>query len=179
MKRKIVTIIGLVACTIGLYSFLTYSEKDKATPNVKELVHDYSVGNLEAESASITSQQLLVTNKDNSEVTYDLPENEFFVSIAPYVNQTHPCANHSLTSCRGEMVSEQFDVYIEDAEGNVLVDDVLTSHANGFIDLWLPRDKIYHITISNDGKTGQSEFSTFKNDNTCMTTIQLMETKGA
>ena len=56
------------------------------TKNIKELVSGYSTGGIEAESASITLDQLIV---DKTEV-YDLPKNEFFVSIAPYINQTHP-----------------------------------------------------------------------------------------
>ena len=51
---------------------------------------------------------------NGKKLLYDLPKNEFFVSIAPYVNQTHPCTDHSLTSCQGEMIEKEFDVYIED-----------------------------------------------------------------
>jgi hypothetical protein len=56
------------------------------TENIKELVSGYSTGEIEAESASITSEQLIV----NKTEVYDLPTDEFFVSIAPYINQTHP-----------------------------------------------------------------------------------------
>lgn len=78
-----------------------------------------------------------------------------------------------MTGCQGEMVDEEFDVYIEDTEGNVILDQKLISPANGFIDLWLPRDKTYHVTIVHDGKTVASELSTFEGDNTCITTLQL------
>ena len=78
-----------------------------------------------------------------------------------------------MTGCQGEMVEEEFDVYIEDTEGNLILDETLKSQSNGFIDLWLPRDKTYRITIAHDGKTVKSEFSTFKNDDTCITTMQL------
>lgn len=90
------------------------------------------------------------------------------------MEQTHPCAIHSLTGCQGELVNEEFDVYIEDLEGNVIVDEKIKSHSNGFIDLWLPRDKTYRITIANDGKEVKSEISSFENDNTCITTLQLV-----
>jgi outer membrane murein-binding lipoprotein Lpp len=58
--------------------------------DIKQLVNDYSVGNIEDQKAAINSHQLIVTNSDDSQVTYDLPEDEFFVSIAPYIDQTHP-----------------------------------------------------------------------------------------
>jgi Periplasmic copper-binding protein CueP len=78
-----------------------------------------------------------------------------------------------LTGCQGELVEEEFEVYIEDTEGNLILDETLKSQSNGFIDLWLPRDKTYRITIVQDGKNVESEFSTFENDDTCITTMQL------
>jgi hypothetical protein len=72
------------------------------------------------------------------------------------------------------MVEEEFDVYIEDKDGNVIVDKKLKSQANGFIDLWLPRDQKYTALIEYNGKKVEAEISTFKNDNTCITTMQLM-----
>lgn len=71
------------------------------------------------------------------------------------------------------MVEEEFDVLIEDEEGNVILDETLTSQANGFIDLWLPRDKTYQVTITQNGKAAELELSTFEGDDTCVTTMQL------
>jgi hypothetical protein len=152
----------------------TSIEKSGETKDIKEMVHDYSVGDFENISASITSQQLVVTDEHNKETMYDLPDDEFFVSIAPFETTTHPCAIHSLTGCQGELVEKEFQVLIEDEDGNVVVDKSITSLENGFIDLWLPRDKNFHVTIEHDGKVAESEISTFKDDNTCITTMQLI-----
>ncbi|MDL4840596.1 CueP family metal-binding protein [Aquibacillus rhizosphaerae] len=183
MKRKLFVITGLVAVALVAYLFAvngkTNTQTETKTEDIKQLVHDYSVGKKENENASITSQELVVTDKDANESTYSLPEDEFFVSIAPYVENTHPCAVHSLTGCQGEMVNEEFSVYIEDTEGNVILDQTTQSQSNGFVDLWLPRDKTYRVTFTHDGKTAQSEVSTFENDNTCITTMQLNENKSA
>lgn len=147
--------------------------KEFETQDIKELVNEYSGSKIEGESASITSKQLIVTDKEEKELTYALPEDEFFVSIAPYVNETHPCTNHSLTGCQGEMVNKEIDVYIEDSKGNVIVDEAMTTPANGFIDLWLPRDQTYNIKMEHEGKMVESKFSTSENDGTCITTMQL------
>lgn len=72
------------------------------------------------------------------------------------------------------MVEEEFDVFIEDMDGNVVVDETLKSQPNGFIDLWLPRDQKYQVTIEHNGKQVESEISTYENDATCITTMQLM-----
>lgn len=64
----------------------------KSTEDLKEVVNDYSVGEIEATSshqASITAQELIISDGD-SQAVYDLPEDEFFVSIAPFINETHP-----------------------------------------------------------------------------------------
>ena len=142
MKLKIFTVTLLatiVLASCGKESINEDSSKENRTENIKELVSEYSTRNLKAEAASITSKQLIVTESDGSESVYDLPKNDFFVSIAPFINETHPCKNHSLTGCQGELAEEDFDVYIEDMDGNMIIDKTLKSQSNGFIDLWLPR----------------------------------------
>ena len=165
---------------IGLLLLLTVTACSEGTPNeisvqnIKEMVHEYSVGSFGDVSASITSDELIVTSNNGRKIVYDLPKDEFFVSIAPFVKTTHPCAIHSLTGCQGELVDKDFEVYIQDQEGNVLVDDTIASFANGFIDFWLPRNKTYHVKLQYDGKTAESEISTYKDDNTCITTMRLL-----
>lgn len=177
MRSKLWGATGAVVVAVGVYLYAGGIEKDAAaekdTLNIKQLVQEYSTGIIKDQSASITSQQLIVTDNDNKTITYDLPQDEFFVSIAPYVENTHPCATHSLTGCQGELTEGEFSVYVEDAEGSVIVDQTMKSQSNGFIDLWLPRDKKYKVTIEHDGKTAKSELSTFESDDTCVTTMQL------
>lgn len=178
MKRKMITVAGVIAVVFGVYFLL--ADGEESTPiadeaqDIQELVEDYSANRDTDDQASITSHQLIVTDTDENESAYDLPEDEFFVSIAPFIEETHPCAVHSLTGCQGEMVDEAFDVYIEDEDGSVVVDESLQSLDNGFIDIWLPRDKTYSITIAYEDKTVESEFSTFEDDDTCITTMQLV-----
>jgi len=147
--------------------------KNADTADIKALVHDYTVGNVEASAASITSSELIVTDEKGKEITYGLPDDEFFVSIAPFINETHSCDIHSLTGCQGELVNEDFKVHVEDSSGNVVLDEMKQTEANGFIDLWLPRNDTFNVTITQDGKKTTSEVSTFDGDNTCITTMQL------
>ncbi len=65
-------------------------------------------------------------------------------------------------------------MYIEDEDGNVVLDETINSPKNGFIDLWLPRDKIFTIIISHNGKKAEAKISTFAGDPTCITTMQLL-----
>lgn len=142
--------------------------------SIKQLVHDLGTGKRQAASASITSTQLIVAGEDGKKEIYALPKDEFFVSIAPYLETTHPCANHSLTGCRGELPNVSFDLLVEDQEGNRIIDGTANTMANGFIDLWLPRNGKFRVTISRDGLTSVSYISTFEGDPTCITTMQLL-----
>src|SRR5699024_12256084 len=126
--------------------------KQGETEDIKELVHTYSVEDIEDETASITSKELIVTSEDETETVYPLTEDEFFVSIAPFINETHPCKDHSLTGCQGELVQESFDITIEDKTGIIVLEDTIQTEKNGFFDLWFPRDKIYNIIMEHDGK---------------------------
>lgn len=172
MKFKLSMIMLLASITLVACTNENISEEDY-TEDIKELVHEYSVGDITDETASITSEELIITDSNERKVVIPLPEDEFFVSVAPFINETHPCTNHSLTGCQGEMVNKEFDVYIEDTEGNVVLEDTLKTEANGFIDLWLPRNQTYKVIITHNGKKVESELSTYEQDGTCITTMQL------
>jgi len=172
VKFKLSMIMLLASITLVACTNENISEEDY-TEDIKELVHEYSVGDITDETASITSEELIITDSNERKVVIPLPEDEFFVSVAPFINETHPCTNHSLTGCQGEMVNKEFDVYIEDTEGNVVLEDTLKTEANGFIDLWLPRNQTYKVIITHNGKKVESELSTYEQDGTCITTMQL------
>ncbi|WP_042201354.1 CueP family metal-binding protein [Paenibacillus camerounensis] len=182
MKKSVLLTAGLaVIIAAGAFFYAGNGSRDDANSGtaldataLKQLVQDYSSRTLTAESASISSTQLVVQETDGKSATYSLPEDEFFVSIAPYVTKTHPCATHSLTGCQGEMPAQDFSVSVQDAAGNQVMDkQTVQSQPNGFIDLWLPRDKTYNVTIEQDGKQAVSEISTFEQNDTCVTTMQL------
>src|SRR5690625_1482983 len=166
MVLLFVLVIVIAGCTNG--EGTTLEQED-----IRELVHSYSIGQFSDDvSASITSHELIV-NEDDEEKVYDISKEDFFVSIAPFKTVTHECDIHSLTGCQGELVEDTFHVYIEDGEGKVVIDEEMTTLANGFIDLWLPREQTYNVKIEQGNYIAEGEISTFKNDNTCITTMQL------
>ncbi len=130
---------------------------------------DSSIDESSAMSASITGEQLVLSDEETT-LKLDLPEDSFYLSFAPYVESTHPCAIHSLSSCRGELVDKTMHATITDSNGKVLVDSDLTTMANGFIGIWLPRDIDATLQVEYEGKTAQAAISTFVESNTCLTT---------
>lgn len=93
MKFRVLLVALFAVLVLGACSNDSSKPNDDAKGkdgiDIKEMVQGYSTDSLQAESASITSSQLIV-KKDGGEEVYDLPKDEFFVSIAPYVNTTHP-----------------------------------------------------------------------------------------
>ena len=124
--------------------------------------------------ASIRPDQLVLADA-NEEVALDLPEDSFYLSIAPYVDQTHDCFYHSLTTCQGELTGQDIGVRILDDAGDVLLQEHVTSYDNGFVGFWLPNDVEGTVEVTYEGLTGQAAFSATEEGATCLTTLQLTE----
>jgi len=115
----------------------------------------------------------LVVILDKDRVSVDMPDDEFYVSVAPYIDITHECLFHSATGCRGELKTEQFFIEFIDIDGNVIISENMTSMSNGFIDLWLPRNIEGTLTISHNELSASKVISTVAGEPTCETTMKL------
>jgi hypothetical protein len=122
--------------------------------------------------ASIRPRVLLLKDADG-ETELPMPTDEFYVSIAPYLTQTHECFFHSLTTCLGELRDAEISLTVTDREGQVLVDETRRTQDNGFTGLWLPRDRELELAIEHDGHRAEAIIGTSVDDPTCVTTIQL------
>lgn len=123
--------------------------------------------------ASIRTDELLLA-ADGVETTLDMPEDSFYVSIAPYLTQTHDCFFHSLTTCQGELVGADVQVtVVDDVTGETVVDEETTTYENGFVGLWLPREMTGTLTVTHDGASVESPISTTADSATCLTTLKL------
>lgn len=122
--------------------------------------------------ASVKPDHVMLTDGDD-ELVLELPEDQFYVSIAPFVDSTHECYFHSLGTCQGELTEEPVRVTITDAGGDLMVDEEVTTGTNGFAGFWLPRDISGTIEIEHEGRTGSVDFTTDDESPTCITTLQL------
>lgn len=124
--------------------------------------------------ASVEPDAVVVTDEQGQEESVPLPEDEFYVSVAPYIDQTHDCFYHSLTTCLGELQNQDVEVTVtEEGTGEVLVDETLKTYDNGFFGLWLPRGIDAEMTIEHEGLSSTTSLSTGEDDPTCLTTSQL------
>ena len=122
-----------------------------------------------------TSQAVHFAFPSGAELQVPMPEDEMFVSVAPYVNQTHPCTTHYMSGCQGELVDVPMRVRATLPDGTVVLDDVIATGANGFLDLWLPRGQALVLSVSVDGYAADGFLTTTADSATCITTMQLAD----
>lgn len=123
---------------------------------------------------SVMPDELIVQPEQPGERRISLSEESFYLSVAPYVSQTHPCTFHSLTTCVGEQRNQAVQVRVVDSgTGEVYLDEARTTFDNGFTGLWLPRDKHVTVTMAMGNQVGSVSTSTGAGDPTCLTTLRL------
>jgi hypothetical protein len=126
--------------------------------------------------ASVRHGELSLSPMGSDEPTVvDLPDDLFYLSVAPYVEHTHDCYYHSLTTCQGELAGETMHVTITDRDtGEVLVNGATDTFDNGFVGFWLPAGIDATIQVEYAEYTASQDISTGPHDPTCLTTVQLV-----
>lgn len=125
--------------------------------------------------ASIRVDELLLTDAQQREVILPMPQDQFYLSFAPYQSQTHDCYFHSLTTCTGELQNTNIHVSVIDNQtGQTVIEETQRTYDNGFLGLWLPRNLDATLTVETNGLTASTPISTSTTeDPTCLTTLQL------
>lgn len=181
--------IGLAIVLIAVFGMIGYFIFGNSTPNDESLLHRYDlqdkniyeiVAYFEARTdepddlnIGITGSKLLISDRMGS-LELDLPEDQFYLSFAPYINQTHPCANHNLITCRGELKLQDIEVVIINLDTNVtIVNKTITTENNGFAGIWLPKNIEASISISMGNLNASTIIETKTTSDTCLTTLQL------
>lgn len=124
-------------------------------------------------TASVRPGELQLA-RGTQQASLDVPDDRFYLSVAPYARRTHECFFHSLTTCQGELTGAKMQVKIVDETNDkVLVDETRTTFANGFVGFWLPRGIEGTLQVSYDGMTGKTTIATDEDAPTCLTTLRL------
>lgn len=187
-RRAMITILAGLALSTASCST---GPSDSATPPTIPSLASYGLTGLDAPQviekldtmlaadrpsdllASVQPTELIVSSSAQS-LTLTMPDETFYLSVAPYLTTTHPCQFHSLTTCQGELDNAQVHVTVTDtATGNTLINEPRTTYDNGFLGLWLPRDISAHLTIDHGDKSATATISTGVQDPTCLTTMKL------
>lgn len=123
--------------------------------------------------ASVRPGELVVQDAAG-ERSLPMPADLFYLSVAPYVDGTHECFFHSLTTCLGELRNTDVEISVVDAAtGETVMSQSARTFDNGFVGLWLPAGIDAVLTITAEGRSATAEISTHADDPTCLTTLQL------
>lgn len=178
--KKVVGLI-LIAIVVGVGAFALNTKPVSAESILERLdLNDQELTSIVMElddrldepqdiGARITGEALILYQGED-EVSVPLPEDLFFVSIAPYINDVHPCQVHNLITCRGELYGETILITITLNDGSVLYSEERTTQANGFIGLWLPAGIEGTLSVEMPNRSVSYPISTYANSDTCITT---------
>lgn len=183
MKKQTV-ISTIIASTLAVAALIVgYSQRKElflyrnnlANKSVVEIVNhlEDKLDENKGFNAGITGEGLILSDAFD-QIELPLPDGLFYLSVAPYINQSHRCSNHSLITCRGELKNQTFRIQITDLDANTItLDQDLSSSSNGFIGVWLPANKSYDINVSYNSLTSTTYVTTSKTSYTCLTTMKL------
>ncbi|WP_420733658.1 CueP family metal-binding protein [Brevibacterium luteolum] len=196
-RRTLIVASTFIATVLVLTGCSTTSTQPTSPPTASqsidaELLADHDLADLDAAQiierldtmpvaerpsdliASVQPDALVLTDDQERETELPMPDDEVYISIAPYLEQTHDCHFHSLTTCLGELANTEIQVRLTDDDGGVLLDEARQTYDNGFIGIWVPRGIEATLTIKHEGQTGSATISTTNEDDpTCITTLQL------
>ena len=151
-----------------------YGLADMSAPEIIDSLDRMNVSDRPSDLIASVRPDALVLTDNVQEVVLDMPDDVTYLSIAPYIEQTHECFFHSLTTCRGELSGQDIEVRIvDDATGDVIVTESTATFDNGFAGFWVPRDLQGTIEVTYNGRSGTTSFSTAGDAPTCITTLQL------
>lgn len=183
-----------LAVVVGMLLLLTGCA---APPTVDQVLQKYGMGGMNAVEiiehleampladrpeellVSVKADELLIQEQPDGVVhTLPMPKDQFYVSIAPYTQQTHECFHHSLTTCLGELPNTEFFVDIKDrTTQQAYVKAQHSTHPNGFMGFWLPRDRDLELSLfthADDGwEVKKVPLSTKADAPTCVTEVRL------
>ncbi|MEW2011040.1 CueP family metal-binding protein [Microbacterium sp. NPDC078814] len=197
-RKLIVVTTAMLAATLVLAGCATASSPEPASPSTNsravdtDFLADHDLEGLDAAQvierldtmpvadrpadliASVQPYALVLTDDQERETQLPMPEDEVYISVAPYREQTHDCYFHSLTTCLGELANTEVQVTLTGDGGDVLLDEVRQTYDNGFIGIWVPRGIKATLSIEHEGQVGTTTISTMNEDDpTCITAVQL------
>jgi hypothetical protein len=78
-----------------------------------------------------------------------------------------------MSSCKGELVQTKLNVKAVDKSGSVIMNKSVSTLKNGFMELWLPRNRTINLSISGLNRSATDVITTTDGSATCITTMRL------
>lgn len=179
MKKKIL-IVGIFVLIFILLFALSTKFYDSPNNDARKLIDEAvlkteNLTSQDVEFKSYSSYEEFVLEVSDEKLKIDMPDDLFLVSIAPYINNTHTWVTHSFSGCVGEMNNKKFKITLIDEKGKYLYNnEEIKTGDNGFMNLWITKDKTFTVLIEHDDKNVEFSLTTNKNSPTCITTAKLI-----
>jgi hypothetical protein len=91
---QIVAVIVILVLSLMILALIFFAGEDSETRSFKRMSIEEKIvflsNNDTPYKAYIDSNFLVVEDENNGKTTYELPDSMFYVSVAPYINNTHP-----------------------------------------------------------------------------------------
>ena len=176
IRRITLAIAVIIACCSGAFAQAPSPKmlQDLSPEAVMDLADTWGMqSDVNKVTSWTTSKEFHFTFADGTKTVIPMPADRMVVSLAPYIMKTHPCRDHTPSSCRGELPNAPVEVLAVGADGTVILEVKTTTLPNGFVDLWLPRNMKIDVTLKARGMTATVQVGTFDSDKTCYTEPKL------
>lgn len=173
---KLTAIVAItLAMTFSLSTQAAEADKFKGLTAEQALEKSHQYHRTGTASVQVMPDVLVAKFKDGSQIQIPTHD-QHLLSIAPYEFRTHPCGYHVPTGCQGEMVEKSMMIKVVDLDSKqVLKYGTVTTQKDGFIDLWMPKNRAnLEVTFTYQGKTSTEILSTEGEARTCITSMQLI-----
>ncbi|PSW06692.1 CueP family metal-binding protein [Photobacterium lipolyticum] len=176
MKKNIIK-AGLAVSAL-LASSIVFAQTDSeyfSSLTPQEAVKQSQAWRSEGKDTKVIITPTTIMAKFANQPAAEVPLGDvFFLSIAPWMTFTHPCTNHVPTGCTGELKNVSMMMTVKDVEtGETVTDGMVRTQNDGFIDLWLPRNKAFDVSFSYQGLMSTERLTTTNSSRTCITTMKL------
>lgn len=182
-KKTVLT--GMLAMTLAACGKATADPQQIAA--FKQLDHEQAVlqghkwyRNSDNIVVRVHPDKVTATFAGGEQAHVAIPDELFYLSIAPWLNFTHPCGNHVPTGCTGELIGEEMHMTAVDVEtGEEIMNQMVTTQHDGFIDFWVPSNRTLEFTFHHGDEHGvwreaKEVLTTHADSRTCITTMQLL-----
>lgn len=188
MKKKIMilgTLTAVSVLSVLIYASLQNNEdellihrigSDLDGPGIIDLLTEWTQNGVVIQSW-VNDVSANAVFSEGESISFPLDQDQMYIAVAPFLDFTHPCYDHYLSSCSGELKNREMMITLINAEGSVVEERQILTAGNGFFEIWIDRDAVYTLEIQMDGVSGSGTVSGIAGSRTCVTDIQLVQSE--
>lgn len=168
----IMAVLALAGCSSPVEQPARAQDDLLAGKDSVQIVHDLEhlpLVERPRDLSAVVQPHGVVLTQAGLDIRLQLPDEWFYVAVAPYTEEPVDCFNRSLTAGVGELRNLPLNAHVvETGSGRVLAGRERRTTDSGFVGFWLPRETSGTITLSHGELGGSVDFSTHDDGPTCL-----------